>query len=104
MEALFQIGDRVQLMSIDEDNWRMKELRGGEQGYIIYNKRNGSPDEVAVMFDEEFRGGMDFTPSRSNDSELISMGIVKDNDYITGRSLWVSAKRIRRVNSIEWIE
>lgn len=104
MEQQFKIGDRVQLMSVDEDNWRMSELRGGEQGCIIYDKRNSSINEVAVMFDEEFRGGMDFTPSLSNDSELIDMGIVKDGDYIRGRSLWISTTRLRRVNSIEWIE
>lgn len=105
MKHSYKKGDRVEVISeVPVDG-----LIVGAKGYVIREVRSwrDGTAEVAVMFDEAFRGGVDFDPVEGADQAIIDLQVVKAGERIHSRSSWVKVGCIAPAYNyarINWIE
>lgn len=81
-------------------------LKVGDKGYVIRDEHWGDSREVAVMFEREFNGAVDYVPKLPVDEEVILRGVAQDGVKVVGRCCWIKTKRLEpvRYNEIQWIE
>jgi hypothetical protein len=98
----FNRGERVRIIAPQ----RTKALAVGDKGYIIRNSSFGHYDEVAVMFDKEFREGLNFVAGENSDEEIIRRGLVYAGEHVQNRSAWVRVEDLELCSDheIQWIE
>lgn len=99
---MYSIGTRVEIVDVN-DNYHMRGLEIGDRGWVILEPRE---HDVAVMFDKEFRGGLNFVAEENSDEEVIRRGLVHAGEHVQNRSAWVRVEDLELCSDheIQWIE